>query len=308
MNILVTGGAGFIGSHIVDALIAQEHRVVIVDDLSTGSRRNINAQAMFYKLDIRSSRLEKIVRDVKPQAVFHHAAQMDVRRSVQDPVFDAQTNILGTIRLLAACEHAGVTNIVFASSGGAVYGDGTPLPTLESAAPSPASPYGIGKLAGEHYLRYTGARSRCRWVALRYANVYGPRQNSSGEAGVIAIFAQKMLTGSGPVINGDGRQTRDFVFVDDIVRANIAAVKSKKNGIYNIGTGRQCSINTVARLVARAAGYKPSIAHGPAKEGEQRKSAIDSHKAKEQLRWNPEVALEEGIEKTVAWFRQRKAR
>ncbi len=304
MKILVTGGAGFIGSHIVDALVAKGHRLVVVDNLSTGSKRFVNPRAKFYKADIRSPRLEKIVKNERPEAVFHHAAQMDVRRSVAEPLFDAQTNILGTIRLFTACARAGVRTIVLASSGGAVYGDDVEIPTPETANPQPMSPYGISKLAGEHYLRYTGAHHRLHWVALRYANVYGPRQNSRGEAGVVAIFSERMLAGQHPIINGDGRQTRDFVYVDDVVSANLAAFKTRLSGIYNIGTGRQTSVNTVSRLVAHAAEFKGNIPHGRAKKGEQRRSAIDCHMAKKILGWSPKVDIEEGIGQTVEWFRQ----
>src|SRR5574341_55980 len=232
MRILVTGGAGFIGSHLVDRLIQEGHEVSIVDDLSTGKKKNVNPKAAFYKLDILSPKVERVFKKERPEALFHHAAQMDVRRSVKDPIFDGQVNILGTLNLLEQAVKAGTKRVIFASSGGAVYGDQERFPAGEDHPARPISPYGISKLAGEHYLYYYGRTYGLQWTSLRYANVYGPRQDPFGEAGVVAIFALKLLQNEQPVINGTGKQTRDYVAVDDVVEANMTVLNSGLSSHY----------------------------------------------------------------------------
>ena len=228
MKILVTGGAGFIASHIADAYLAAGHEVVVLDDLSSGKRANVPAAAKFYPADIRSPETREIVRNERPEVISHHAAQMDVRRSVADPGFDAEVNVLGFINLLEAAREVGVRKVIFASSGGAVYGEQVEFPASESHAHDPLSPYGITKATGEHYLYYYRAVHGLPYVALRYANVFGPRQDPHGEAGVVAIFTERLLAGQAPTINGDGGQTRDYVFVADVVRANVAALETSR--------------------------------------------------------------------------------
>ena len=236
----------------------------------------------------------------------HHAAQMDVRRSVADPIFDAQTNILGLTNLMEAFRQTGSgRKVILASTGGAIYGDATTMPTSESYPAQPVSPYGISKLTSEHYLYYYQQIYQVPFIALRYANVYGPRQNPEGEAGVVAIFAQKMLQGEQPVINGDGKQTRDFIFVSDVIKANLAALASDANDTYNIGTGKEVNINTVFKLLNQLTGEKTRKIHGPAKEGEQQRSCLDCQKAEKIFHWRPEVDLEFGLKKTVDFFKSK---
>jgi UDP-glucose 4-epimerase len=303
MKILVTGGAGFIGSHLVDRLVQEGQEVVVVDDLSTGKRRNVNKGAEFYKVDIRSSRLDNVFRKERPSLIVHLAAQMNVRRSVEDPVFDAEVNILGTLNLLNLSVKHGVRKVVFASSGGAVYGEQEAYPAPETHPVQPLSPYGISKLTGEHYLGYYRHVSGIQYVALRYANVYGPRQDPDGEAGVVAIFAKKMLGGEQPVINGNGRQTRDFVFVEDVVEANLAVIGQDVEGVYNVGTAEETTINDLFRLLSELTGSGFKGIHGPAKKGEQARSAVDITKIRHELSWDPKVGLEEGLKRTVEFFR-----
>jgi len=305
MKVLVTGGAGFIGSHVVDALVAAGHDVVVVDDLSTGHRENLNPNARFVELDVTDPRLVELIRDERPAAVSHHAAQMDVRRSVADPLFDARTNILGTINLLEGARRANVRRVLFVSSGGAVYGEQEIFPAPETHPTNPVSPYGVSKRAGELYAFFYQAEYHIPFVALRYANVYGPRQDPHGEAGVVAIFTGRMLRGEPVTVNGDGRQTRDYVYVEDVARANLLALASRATGPFNVGTGIETDVNTLARLLLAAAGSRSEIRHGEAKPGEQRRSVVDARRAAAELGWRPEVTLEEGLRRTVAWFRQR---
>lgn len=307
MKILVTGGAGFIASHISDAYIAAGHEVVVMDDLSSGKRANLPAAAKFYHADIRTPEAREIIRNERPQVLSLHAAQMDVRKSVADPAFDATVNVLGMINMLEGAREVGAQKVLFASSGGATYGEQDTFPASESHPHNPLSPYGITKATGEHYLFYYHAVYGMPYVALRYANVYGPRQDPHGEAGVVAIFTEKLLADQAPTINGDGKQTRDYVFVGDVVRANLAALDRPFVGSVNIGTGIETDVTTLYAHLRVLTGSPHPAQHGPAKAGEQRRSVIAIGKAAEVLGWRPEVSLEEGLRRTVEFFRARLA-
>lgn len=302
MKVLVTGGAGFIGSHLVDRLVQEGHDVVVVDNLSTGKRKNVNRAATFYKADIQSSRLERVFRNERPSVVMHLAAQMNVRRSVDDPMFDASVNILGTLNVIEQAARHGARKVVFASSGGAIYGEQDIFPAPESHPTRPLSPYGISKLSGEHYLSYYQRVSGIQTVSLRFANVYGPRQDPEGEAGVVAIFIQKMLTGEQPVINGNGRQTRDFVFVEDVVEANLLVMGQGIEGVFNVGTSSETTVNELFTILKELTKSDCKEVHGPAKKGEQLRSTIDATKLRQQLGWEAKVGLSEGLRKTVDYF------
>jgi UDP-glucose 4-epimerase len=303
MKVMVTGGAGFIGSHLVDRLIQEGHDVVVVDNLSTGKKKNVNRAARFYKADILSSKMEKIFKKEKPDLLSHHAAQMDVRRSVADPIYDAQVNILGFLNLLENAVRHGTKKVVFASSGGAVYGEQETFPAPENHPVRPVSPYGISKLSGEHYLYYYQRVAGLNYVALRYANVYGPRQDPFGEAGVVAIFSQKALMNDQPIINGNGKQTRDYVFVEDVVESNMATLDAGIQGVFNVGTGRETSVNQLFRNLVEITGSKAKEVYGPEKRGEQLRSVLDSSKLKKATDWEPKVQLADGLSMTVDYFR-----
>ena len=307
-KVLVTGGAGFIGSQLAERLVRLGHRVIVVDDLSAGRREYVPKKARFVQMHIADPRMTRLIEKEKPAYVFHLAAQIDLRASIKDPIMDAETNIHGSLRVLEGCRRAKVKKIVFSSSGGAMYSSPERIPTPESAPATPVSPYGIAKLAFELYLRSSHRTHGVPYVALRYANVYGPRQDLKGEAGIIGLFTRALLDGRTPVIFGDGEQTRDFVFVDDVVEANLRAMKSRAVGSYNVGTGRESSVNRIAALIAKAAGSSARIPHGPANKGEERRSALDSRRAKKDLGWSPKVRVEEGIARTVEWFREKDAR
>lgn len=301
-RILVTGGAGFIGSHLVDALVADQHSVTVVDDLSSGQRSNLPTQVELVREDIRSPRMKDIWRDVRPEYVFHLAAQKNVRTSVEDPLFDADVNIAGSLNIIEQSRLFKVKKFIFSSTGGAIYGDGVKLPTAEGALPRPESPYGIAKFTIEQYLNFYRQHLNLNSVSLRYANVYGPRQDPKGEAGVVAIFAEKLLGGEPLMINGHGRQTRDYVYVADVVRANLLAMKnSKVRGDINIGTSKQTSVNGLASAMIKVAGKKVKIKHRPALAGELMKSSLSWNQAHKQLKWKPEVKLDQGLLKTWAW-------
>jgi UDP-glucose 4-epimerase len=305
MKVLVTGGAGFIGSHLVDRLIQEGHEVVVVDNLSTGKRRNLNRAARLVKLDIQSWRLERVFRNERPHMVMHLAAQMDVRKSVEDPMFDAQVNVLGTLNVLQQSIKHGVRKVVFSSSGGAIYGEQEIYPAPESHVTRPLSPYGVSKLCGEQYLSYYQRVNGLQIVSLRYANVYGPRQDPEGEAGVVAIFIQKLLNNEQAIINGNGRQTRDFVYVEDVVEANLAAMGQDIQGTYNVGTGEETSVNDLLGILVRLTNSTCKEVHGPAKGGEQARSVIDSGKLRHELSWESRTELSEGLKHTVDYFRER---
>lgn len=304
MKILITGGAGFIASHIANAYLDRGHEVVIVDNLKTGRRENIDQRAMFYEVDIRHQAMNDIVDREKPDLINHHAAQMDVRASVADPKYDADVNLLGFLNLMQLAVRHRVKKVIFASTGGAIYGEQDYFPADENHPCRPLSPYGITKFATEKYLYFYQHAYNLPYVVLRYANVYGPRQNPHGEAGVVAIFAQRLLRGDEAVINGDGKQTRDFVFISDVVQANVNALGFDQSDIFNIGTGHETDINAVFQEIAKASGSSQPEIHAPAKPGEQQRSVIDSGKARAVLGWQPTIPLVDGIRQTVDYFRK----
>jgi UDP-glucose 4-epimerase len=306
MKILVTGGAGFIGSHIADAFVAAGHAVTIIDDLSMGKMENVNPKAAFVKMDIRSEELPALFERERFEAVVHLAAQMDVRKSVEDPQFDASVNILGSVNLLEQSRITGVKKFVFASTGGAIYGEQESFPADETHPLRPISPYGISKLAIEKYLYYYHEVFGLSYVALRFGNVYGPRQNPHGEAGVIAIFTSRMLAGEQPIINGDGMQTRDYVYVGDVVRANQFALTYDKSGIFNVGTGIETTVNELFRHLKEFTGSSCNEIHAPAKKGEQLRSVLDARLLQETASWTASMPLREGLKNTVEFFQSRR--
>ena len=303
-KILVTGGAGFIGSHVVDLFVDQGYEVVIVDDLSTGRASNLNPAAKFYQVDIRSPQLREVFEAEKPDYVSHHAAQMDVRRSVTQPIFDADINILGSINVMETAKDFNVKRFIYISTGGAVYGEPESLPCDESHPINPICQYGASKHTVEHYLYMYHVNYGLKYTVLRYPNVFGPRQDPHGEAGVVAIFTGKMLAGEAVMINGDGNQTRDFVYVGDCARANhLALTVDHEPGIYNLGWGRPTSINEICLVLVNITGYNLPIEHGVAKVGETRHIYLDASKIKKDLGWEPTITLEQGLEKTVDYFK-----
>ena len=306
MKILVTGGAGFIGSHIVDALIEKGHKVVVLDDLSSGSIKNLPRKIRFIKLDVRSNNLGTLFLEENFDAVYHLAAQMDVRKSVADPKFDASVNIIGGLNLLECCAKYDVKKVIFASTGGAIYGEQDYFPADEKHPLRPLSPYGVAKLSFEQYLFYYKEIYGIDYISLRFANIYGPRQNPHGEAGVVAIFTTKFLNGEEPVINGDGKQTRDYVYVGDIVDANIRALDYPGTGIFNLGTGIESDVNILFRQLRDLTGTECEEVHGPAKKGEQLRSVLDNALAKDVLGWEPKISLEQGLRETVEYFKKQK--
>jgi UDP-glucose 4-epimerase len=303
IKVLVTGGAGFIGSHLVDRLVQEGNEVVVIDNLSTGKRKQVNKKAQFYKMDIRSKRIERVFRKERPLIVVHLAAQMNVRLSTEDPVFDAEVNILGTINLLEHAVKHGVRKVSFASSGGAVYGEQEVFPAAESHRTDPLSPYGISKLAGEKYLAYYTNTTGLRHVVLRFGNVYGPRQEPEGEAGVIAIFSKLMLEGGQPIINGTGKQTRDFVYVDDVVESIMVTMGEDIQGIFNVGTGQESTVNECYGIIKELTNSPCKDLYGAAKKGEQFRSVVDVRKLREGFDWEPQVSLPEGLKMTVEFFK-----
>jgi UDP-glucose 4-epimerase len=302
-KILVTGGAGFIGSHVVDLFLEQGYEIVILDDLSTGRESNINPQAKFYQMDIRDPKVRDIFEAERPDVVSHHAAQMDVRRSVAQPLFDADVNILGSLNLIECAKEFGVKRFIYISTGGAVYGEPESLPCDETHPINPICQYGASKHTVEHYLFMYHVNYGLKYTVLRYPNVYGPRQDPHGEAGVVAIFTGRMMAGEPVVINGDGEQTRDFVYVSDCAQANyLAATVDHPPGIYNIGWGLPTSVNQIFSALAKVTDYKLPVSHGPAKVGETRHIYLNASKARSDLGWSATVNLEEGMKKTVEYF------
>ena len=307
MRILVTGGAGFIGSHVTDALVAAgTHEVAIIDDLSTGKRERLNPGARFYHANIRKADEVRMTIDrEKPEVIVHLAAQMDVRRSVSDPAFDAEVNLIGLINLMECGRQNGLRRVIFSSTGGAIYGEQEVFPCDENHPKRPVSPYGVAKMATEAYLFFYKVQYGIDYVALRYANVYGPRQDPHGEAGVVAIFCGRLLEGKPCTIFGDGGQTRDYVYVGDVVRANVAALGANVSGAINIGTGVETSVQKLYETIAGAAGSTAKANNAPARPGEQLRSVISPALAARELNWRPEVALKDGLARTFAFFKER---
>lgn len=304
MKILVTGGAGFIGSHVVESLKKQDHEVHVLDNFSTGREENVPPQTVVHRLDVRSDEIPLLFEREKYEVLMHLAAQMDVRRSVADPAFDAQVNIIGLVNLLEAGRANGLKKVIFSSTGGAIYGEPEYTPQDENHPLQPVSPYGISKLASEKYLYYYYREYGIQYVALRYANVYGPRQNPHGEAGVVAIFVKRMLENGRPVINGDGYQTRDYVYVGDVVQANLRALQHEDSAVFNVGTGIETDVNTLFRYIRDRINPEIPEEHIEAKPGEQRRSVLGYQRIEEQLGWHPEVDLHRGLDKTIEWFKE----
>ena len=303
MNILVTGGAGFIASNVVDGFIKAGHRVVILDNLSTGKKENLNKEATFYEMDIRAPQIETIFKTHAIDIICHHAAQIDVRKSVDDPLMDANINVLGGINLLMMAKKYGIKKIIYASTGGAMYGEPRYLPADEAHPIRPQAGYGVSKHTLEHYIELFSDLYGLKYTILRYANVYGPRQDPLGEAGVIAIFTGKMLKGEAPSIFGNGEQTRDFVYVADIVRANICAIDSAEGEIINIGTGVETSVNTLFSKMKEIMDFKGEPRYEAARTGEVFRIYLDAKKAKEILKWEPITSLDEGMRTTIEFTR-----
>lgn len=305
MKILVTGGAGFIGSHLVDGLIEKGYEVAVIDDLSTGKKDNLNPNAEFHELDINSDDIADILKNGNFTHVIHQAAQVRVTRSLEDPVLDATSNIVGSINLLENCRRYGVGRFIYGNSGGAMSGNQDNLPMKESHPVSPESPYGVSKHTVEHYLTIYNKLYGLDYVSLRYPNVYGPRQDSSGEGGVVAIFCNKLVNDERPVIFGDGEQTRDFTYVKDVVNATIMALE-KGNGEFNISTNKETSVNELYEKLLEISGKNMEPVHGNERGGELRRSVLDNSKARERLGWEPMVSLDEGLKLTFDYFNRRK--
>jgi len=306
MRILVTGGAGFIGSHVVDAYLKEGHEVGVLDDLSRGFQKNVNPRARFYPGDIQDCQtIEYVFAQEKPDVVNHHAAQMDVRRGVREPVFDARVNILGSLNLLEAAVAYGTSRFIYISTSGAAYGEPKRLPVSEDHPINPVTPYGISKHTVEHYLYTFSYLYGLSYVVLRYGNVYGPRQSSQGEAGVFAIFSEQLLAGIQPVIYGDGTKLRDYVYIDDVVQANLAALEQAAGEIFNIGSGVATSDHEVFYLVRDLLGKKGvEPRYVPKRPGEIDRIRLDISKAQRLLAWNPQVSLRDGAQRTVKYFQQ----
>lgn len=301
-KILVTGGAGFIGSHLTDKLVQKGHKVLIIDNLSTGFKHNLNEKAKFYQMDIRSAAIDKIIEKEEPEAVYHLAAQVDVRKSLEDPNLDVEINISGSINLLKSCIKHKVQKVIFASTGGAIYGEQDYFPADEKHPVFPMSPYGVAKLTMEKYLHCFKENFGLNYVCLRLANVYGPRQNPKGDQGVVAIFCGKLLNGEQVTIYGDGRQTRDYVYVDDVVNAFVSALDYSNGEVFNIGTGIETNVNQLYEILAQKTGSNSNVVYGAERLGEQRRSVIDFAKAKKELNWEPKVDFNQGLEKTWNYY------
>lgn len=303
MKILVTGGAGFIGSWVVDTYLKHGYEVFVVDNLSNGKIENVAKEAKFFKEDIRNfNKLRKIFKSIRPTIVNHHAAQIEVSASVKSPSYDASVNIMGTLNILLLCKEFGIKKLIFASTGGALYGNPKKIPVSEDAPLSPLSPYGISKATAESYLNFFEKEFNINASILRYANIYGPRQDPYGEAGVVAIFAKRILDGQPCIIYGDGTQTRDFVYVEDVARVNLLALDGP-NGVYNIGTGKETSINQIFKIFTKIL-PQATKKYAPKRKGEAYRIALDSSKVKKTLNWTPTYSLLEGLKKTVQYFKE----
>ena len=308
MKIAVTGGAGFIGSNVAEAYVEGGHEVLVIDNLSSGVRAQVPTRATFVEADVRSPEAAKAIEAFKPEVLNLHAAQIDVRRSVTEPAYDAEVNVGGALNLLEAARRAGsLQRVVYAASGGSMYGDSQLLPTPETEPVAAVSPYGVSKATVELYLASYRAMYGIHYVALRYANVYGPRQNPHGEAGVVAIFTDRLIAGKTCTIFGDGGQTRDFVFVYDVVNANVSALTCELCGGVNIATGVETDLNQLYKALAKAAGVERPALYAEGKRGEQRRSVLANAKAIKALRWVPQWDVERGLASTVEWFRKRQA-
>ena len=305
MRVLITGGAGFIGSHVADLLIENGHDIAVIDDLSTGKIENLNPRAVFYQMKIQSPEVEHVMRDFKPEIIDHHAAHIDLRRSVIDPALDADINIMGSLNLLNQAVKYGIKKFIFASTGGAIYGEPEAIPVAEDADPKPLSPYGANKLTVEHYLRIWKILHGLDYTVLRYPNVYGPRQDPKGEAGVVAIFSLLMLSGDQPVIFGDGSKTRDYVFVEDIARANLLALDRGCCEVVNLGWTREISDLDVFNSVAQAVGVNIQPVFDHVRPGEVLRIALDTKRAAARLNWHPQVDFKTGTERSVEYYRKK---
>jgi len=303
MKILVTGGCGFIGSHLAEKLAGQGHEVIVMDNLSSGDVRNLAPGIRLAEMDIRDSQAGGFILQEKPEVIYHLAAQIDVRKSEEDPFLDTDINIKGSVNILKSfASLEGKKKLVFASTGGAIYGDTDTIPTPETVEPFPLCPYGISKLAVEKYLFYYSSFYGLDFTVLRFANVYGPRQNARAEAGVVAIFTRRLMDNLGTVIYGDGRQTRDFIYVKDVVSACETAMSSGVRGVFNVGTGRETEIDTLLEMIKKETGSGAERAYAPARKGEVRRSCLSPAKLLKATGWRPVYSLEEGIRETVRWF------
>ncbi len=307
MKVLVTGGAGFIGSHVADALLADGHVVHVLDNLANGYREQVPAGVPLHVLDVCDPGVRDLFAVHRFEALVHLAAQIDVRRSVADPAFDARVNVLGLLNLLEAGRIAGLQRVVFSSSGGALYGEPVHVPQGESHPERPQSPYGVSKLVSERYLAYYADVHGLLTVSLRYANVYGPRQTPEGDAGVIAVFIEKMRAGLPVTIFGDGRQTRDYVYVGDVVQANRLALRHPESDAFNIGTGIETSVLALYRALATILGVEPGYTPAAARKGEVARSVLDTRRATDLMGWRPETGLDRGLARTIDWFKSRAA-
>ena len=303
MKILVTGGAGFIGSNIVDQYILDGNEVIIVDNLKSGNLKNINKSAKYFQFDIRSEEVTNLIINEKPDVINHHAAHISVRESVDDPIYNEDVNIKGSINILEAAIKAKVKKIIFASTGGAIYGEQQNFPADEHHPVNPISPYGISKLAVEKYLNYYYQVHNLNFTILRYANVYGPRQDPFGEAGVVAIFISKMIKNEIPIVNGDGLQTRDYVYVKDVVKANCNALHLGFNDYFNIGTSKETNVVELFGNLKKIIGFENEAKYGPAQKGEQLRSVLNISKAKDVLNWCPEADFTNGLSATINYFK-----
>jgi len=300
---LVTGGAGFIGSHMVDRLLELEYKVVVMDDLSSGKIKNLNSGAVFHHTDLTQPAMAEIMKREQPDLVFHMAAQTSVTQSTKDPIADTNANVIGTLRVLEASRRIGVEKIIYSCTGGALYGDPETVPVPDDAGIAPVSPYGMSKWVAEQYLNYYFRLYRLNYISLRYGNVYGPRQDPHGEAGVVAIFSQAMLEGKQPQIFGDGTQERDFISVFDVVDANIAAIGRSDGKAMNIATGEATSVNRIFELLRGITGYRWDPIHAPQRSGEVYRISLDSSRAARELDWSPKISLEDGLKLTVDYFK-----